>query len=46
MSMPTNRLISDVLQQIPQATAFLKGRTGHNPLEKLPSLVVEQIVVG
>src|SRR5258708_2286337 len=44
MSVPTNRLISDVLQQLPQATAFLKGRTARNPLNQQPSLVVEQIV--
>ena len=44
MSMPTDHLFGYVQQQFPQATALLKGRTGHNPLNKLPSLVVVGIV--
>ena len=39
MSMPVDHLFGDVLQQFPQATAFLEGGTRNNPQNKLPSLV-------
>ena len=42
--MTVDRLFGDVLQQFPQTTALLKGGTGDNSLNQLPSLVAPEIV--
>lgn len=44
MGAAVDRLLSDVLEQIAEAATFLKWWTGHDPLNQLPSLIIEEIV--